>query len=264
MTGSGGGAPIPRAIYPRLTLYGPNRPMAHPKPHNELRQALGACRGYFFTVGLFSAAINVLYLASPLYMLQVYDRVVSSGSVPTLLMLTLALLIALGAMAALDGVRARILIRAGLRLDRLLSGRVMAALVKQANAVPGSAGSQALRDFDSFRQFITGGSIYTLCDAPWAPIYIAVITLLHPLLGVLALGCALVLLGLALINEQLVGAMRGLKFSSPFGAVEFRAIDHQSTLGAYVGKTALKDGKGIMVDIAYKKGSDFLPSDAEV
>src|SRR5690242_1444046 len=172
---------------------------------SELRQALGACRGYFWSVAVFSAAINVLYLASPLYMLQVYDRVVSSGSLPTLLMLTLALLIALGAMAALDGVRARILIRAGLRLDRLLSGRVMAALVKQANAVTGAGHSQALRDFDSFRQFITGGSIYSLCDAPWAPVYIAVIALLHPLLGLLALGCALVLFALALVNERLVG-----------------------------------------------------------
>jgi ABC-type protease/lipase transport system fused ATPase/permease subunit len=89
--------------------------MAVGKIHGELRQALAACRGYFWSVALFSAAINVLYLASPLYMLQVYDRVVSSGSLPTLLMLTLALLIALGAMAALDGVRARIMVRAGLR-----------------------------------------------------------------------------------------------------------------------------------------------------
>jgi ATP-binding cassette subfamily C protein len=178
--------------------------MAHMNNFSELRQAVGACRGYFWSVGLFSAAINVLYLASPLYMLQVYDRAVSSGSVPTLLMLTVALLIALGAMAALDGLRARILIRAGLRLDRLLSGRVMAAVVKQANAMPGAGRSQALRDFDTFRQFITGNALYTLCDAPWAPIYIVVLTMLHPLLGSLALVSALVLLALALVNELLI------------------------------------------------------------
>jgi len=180
--------------------------MANMKKFSELRQALGACRGYFWSVGLFSAAINLLYLASPLYMLQVYDRVVSSGSVPTLLMLTVALLIALGAMAALDGVRARILIRAGLRFDRLLSSRVMAAVVKQANAKPEASRSQALRDFDTFRQFITGNALYALCDAPWAPIYIAVITLLHPLLGAMALGFALILLALALVNERLISA----------------------------------------------------------
>jgi ABC-type protease/lipase transport system fused ATPase/permease subunit len=181
--------------------------MAHPKTYSELRRALGACRGYFWAVGLFSAAINVLYLASPLYMLQVYDRVVSSGSMPTLVMLTVVLLLALGAMAALDHVRARILIRVGLRLDRLLSSRVMAAIVKQANTVPGAGRGQALRDFDSFRQFITGNALYTLCDTPWAPIYIAVIALLHPVLGLLALCFALILLGLALLNERLVGAI---------------------------------------------------------
>ena len=96
--------------------------MTNARKFSELRQALGACRGYFWSVGLFSAAINILYLASPLYMLQVYDRVVSSGSVPTLLMLTVALLIALGAMAALDWVRSRILIRAGLRFDASRAG----------------------------------------------------------------------------------------------------------------------------------------------
>ena len=178
--------------------------MAHVKKFSELRQAIGACRVYFWSVGLFSAAINILYLASPLYMLQVYDRAVASGSVPTLLMLTVALLIALSAMAVLDGVRARVLIRAGLRLDRLLSGRVMAAAVKQANAMPGAGRSQALRDFDTLRQFITGNALYTLCDAPWAPIYIVVLTLLHPLLGALAFAFALMLLALALVNELLI------------------------------------------------------------
>jgi len=64
--------------------------------------------------------------------------------------------------------------------------------------------------------------------------------------------------------EKLIAATEGLSMGSPFGDITFRKIDHQSTLGAFVGKTALKDGKGIMVDTAYKKGADFLPSDAEV
>jgi ATP-binding cassette subfamily C protein len=180
--------------------------MANPRKHGELRQALAACSSYFLAVGLFSAAINILYLASPLYMLQIYDRVVTSGSIPTLLMLTVALAVALLAMAALDGVRARILIRAGLRLDRLLASRVMAALVKQANAIPGAARGQALRDLDTFRQFITGSGVHTLFDAPWAPIYIIVITLLSPLLGGLALVFAIVLVALAALNERLISA----------------------------------------------------------
>src|SRR6266481_6971131 len=124
--------------------------MANLKKFSELRQAIAACRGYFWAAGLFSAAINILYLASPLYMLQVYDRVLSSGSVPTLLMLTLALVIALLAMAMLDNIRARILIRVGIRLDRLLARRVMSAMVREANSLQGSARGQPLRDFDSF------------------------------------------------------------------------------------------------------------------
>ena len=64
--------------------------------------------------------------------------------------------------------------------------------------------------------------------------------------------------------EKLIAAAEGLSMSSPFGQITFRKIDHQSTLGAYVGKTALKDGKGVMIDTAYRKGDDFLPSDTEV
>jgi ATP-binding cassette subfamily C protein len=181
--------------------------MTSQRKYSELRQALRACSPYFLSTALFSAAINILYLASPLYMLQVYDRVVTSGSTSTLIMLTLALMIALLAMAVLDQIRARILIRAGPRLDRLLSSRIMEALVRQANAIPGTGRSQTLRDLDTFRQFITGSGIYMLFDTPWAPIYILVLALLNPLLGLLALIFALVLLALALLNERLTSAM---------------------------------------------------------
>jgi ABC-type protease/lipase transport system fused ATPase/permease subunit len=95
---------------------------------------------HFLPAALFSAAINVLYLASPIYLLQVYDRVVSSCSVPTLLMLTLALMLSLLAMAALDHTRARVLVgRAS--PDRLLAERVITAMVRQANLLPGASRS---------------------------------------------------------------------------------------------------------------------------
>jgi PrtD family type I secretion system ABC transporter len=151
---------------------------------------------------LFSLAINLLYLAAPIYMLQVYDRVVSSGSVSTLVMLTIALLMAFAALAGLDMVRARVLTRAGVRLDRLLSGRVVAATVERAAG--GSAPSQPLRDFDSFRQFVTGQGIGAVFDLPWVPIYLAVIFLLHPWLGFFSIGCAVVLVVMAIVNEWLV------------------------------------------------------------
>jgi ATP-binding cassette, subfamily C, bacterial len=177
--------------------------VAHNSKSDEMGQVFTACRRYFVTALIFSLAINLLYLASPLYMLQVYDRVVSSASHVTLVMLTLVLLVALGALTSLDSVRARILTRASIRLDRLLSGRVVAAAVENS-ARGGSARSQSLRDFDNFRQFITGNGIHAVFDLPWAPIYIGVIFILHPWLGSFAFACAVLLVGMALFNEYSV------------------------------------------------------------
>lgn len=160
---------------------------------------------YFGTAGFFSLAVNLLYLAGPLYMLQVYDRVVSSGSEVTLLVLSLALLLAYAALAGLDAVRARVLARLSLRLDRRIAPRVMTAIIDRPD-LAGSARSQLLREFDGLRQFLTGAGIHALFDLPWAPIYIAVAFLLHWTLGAFALGCAVVLLLLALVNELAVRA----------------------------------------------------------
>jgi ATP-binding cassette subfamily C protein len=172
-----------------------------PRPA-ETTRAFEACRGYFVTAALFSLAINLLYLAAPLYMLQVYDRVMSSGSTVTLMMLTVILLVALAALASLDSVRARVLTRASVRLDRLLAGRVVAATVEGRGNE--TVRSQPLRDFDTFRQYITGSGIHAVFDLPWAPIYIGVIFLLHPILGFFALGSAVVLFFMALANQWVV------------------------------------------------------------
>jgi len=169
------------------------------KKPDEIRRVLHACKGYFVTAGAFS----LLYLAAPLYMLQVYDRVISSASEVTLVMLTIALLMALLALSGLDAVRARVLTRVSIRLDRLLAGRVMTAIIEGAQNLGGARG-QSLRDFDTFRQFITGMGIHAIFDLPWAPIYIAVIFLLHPLLGAFAFGSAIVLVSMALMNERIV------------------------------------------------------------
>jgi ATP-binding cassette subfamily C protein len=157
------------------------------------------------TAAAFSLAINLLYLASPLYMLQIYDRVISSGSEITLVMITLVLLLALGSLAGLDAVRARVLTRGSVKLDRLLAGRVVSATMETAARGAGGR-SQPLRDFDNFRQFITGMGIHAMFDLPWAPVYIAVIFMLHPWLGAFALGCAILLVCMALLNEALVRA----------------------------------------------------------
>ncbi|MCK1711247.1 type I secretion system permease/ATPase [Bradyrhizobium sp. 143] len=164
---------------------------------------LQACKGYFATAAMFSLAINLLYLAGPLYMMQVYDRVISSASQITLLMLTMVLLLGYAALAGLDTVRARVLTRASVRLDHQMAPRVMIAVIDRT-ARGGSTRSQLLRDFDTFRQFITGAGVHAVFDLPWAPIYILVIFALHPLLGAFALACCIILILLALINELAV------------------------------------------------------------
>jgi ATP-binding cassette subfamily C protein len=173
------------------------------KRPDELRRLLQSCQGYFVTAAIFSLAINLLYLAGPLYMLQVYDRVISSASEITLLMLTIALLMAFMALAGLDAVRARVLTRASIRLDQKIAARVMTAIIDRS-AGAGGARSQLLRDFDTFRQFVTGMGIHAIFDLPWAPIYIAVIFVLHPFLGAFALGCSILLILMAFLNEWIV------------------------------------------------------------
>lgn len=171
---------------------------------NEFRSLLRSCHGYFGAAAIFSLGINLLYLAGPLYMLQVYDRVISSGSELTLLMLTAVLVFAYLALVGLDIVRARILARANVRLDRRISPRILTRMIEAGAEASSAARSQILRDFDSLRGFITGNGIHAIFDMPWAPIYIFIIFLLHPLLGAFALGCALILIALAFMNEWLV------------------------------------------------------------
>ena len=178
------------------------------KTPDELSILLRSCSRYFATAAIFSGAINLLYLAGPLYMLQVYDRVISSASEVTLVMLTVALLVAYVALAGLDAVRARVLTRASIRLDQRIAGRIMTAIIDRSASF-GGARSQLLRDFDTFRQFITGAGIHAVFDLPWAPIYILVIFALHPFLGAFALACAIVLILMALLNEWLVGRQLG-------------------------------------------------------
>jgi PrtD family type I secretion system ABC transporter len=170
---------------------------------DELRTVIQACRRYFVTAAAFSLAINLLFLGAPLYMLQVYDRVIPSASHVTLVMLTLVLLVALAALAGLDAVRARVLARASVRLDRLVAGRVLAATFESSSKGV-TFGSETLRDFDNFRQFVTGAGINAIFDLPWAPIYIFVIFLLHPFLGAFAFASAIALIVMALVGQRMV------------------------------------------------------------
>ena len=139
--------------------------------------ALRTCRPHFIGVLVFSGLLNLLFLTPSIYMLQVYDRVVPTGGLLTLAYITLAVAFALIALAALDALRARLLVRAGLRLDRALSGPLLERLM--ARATPG-APIQGMREFDVLRQALSGPAALGVLDAPWTPIYVIIATMLHP------------------------------------------------------------------------------------
>ncbi len=152
-----------------------------------MRVALRQCRRHFLAAGLFSALINLLYIAPTLYMLQVYDRVVPTQGLRTLLFLTLVLLFALATLALLDRVRSRLLVRAGVQLDRTLAPLILDAAIERPDL---PIARQALREFDTVRGALTGGAALALFDAPWFPLYILVCFLVHPWIGLVALiGC---------------------------------------------------------------------------
>lgn len=172
----------------------PDRPGTEP-----LAAALAACRPHFVWAIVFSALVNILYLAPTLYMMQVYDRVVTTGSVTTLVLVSLATLLALATLATLDWLRGRLLLRAGLRLDRLLAAAVLGRVVDLRDKSPSN---QALREFDHVRGAVGGAGAMALFDAPWTPLYLACCFLLHPALGLLTLCGGAVLIVLAVANER--------------------------------------------------------------
>jgi len=171
-------------------------------PRDEFANALRECLPLFWTAVLFAGGVNVLFLASPIYLLQIYNRVVPSGSVPTLIALSVAALIAFITMVILDAVRARVLIRAAARLDRLLSERLFNAVVELGRRTgPSVKNAQPLRDLDTFRQAMAGPAAHLFFDAPWSPLFLIVLYLLHPILGVIGTVGALILLALAWLND---------------------------------------------------------------
>ena len=180
--------------------------MIRSTPENSLQVALRACRNSFISVGFFSLFINALMLVPTFYMLQVYGRVVTGGSLTTLAMLTIILTFLLVTMGLLEWVRSRIMVRVSTRLDVLLGRDVYRASFKRALDSGGQdASAQPLSDLTGLRQFMSGNGLFAFFDAPWLPIYVAVLFLFHPWFGWTAIGCAVILLALAFINEQSTG-----------------------------------------------------------
>lgn len=166
----------------------------------EVNRIFAILKQHLFSMGVFTALLNLLMLAPALYMLQVYDRVITSYNTMTLLMLTLILLGVYAFMAGLDWVRSRLLIRQSNQIDQAMGSRVLQAAFSQS--LKTSQGSiQPINDLTTLRQFLTGQPLLALLDAPWFPIYLLVIFLFHPWLGMLALGGTLLLAVLAWLNN---------------------------------------------------------------
>ena len=168
-----------------------------------MHQLLTCFRPFFVYAALFSLAINALLLVSPLYMLQVFDRVLTSRSEETLLVLTVAAVGALGAMALLDAVRARLLAAAGMGMQRLLGPRTLETLLSHEARLASPDTAQGLRDAQTLRAFLGGSGVLAIFDAPWLPVFLLVIALFHPLLGAMALGGGALMISLAVLNERL-------------------------------------------------------------
>ncbi|MCB2426957.1 type I secretion system permease/ATPase [Methylophaga pinxianii] len=168
---------------------------------NEIAEALLAFKSVFITVGLFSAILNLLMLVPSLYMLQVYDRVLSSRNEATLLMLTLIVVGAYLILGGLEYVRSFVLIRVSSKLDTVLNKRVYTAAFEQSLKSKGTNAGQSLQDLTTIRQFVGGNGLFAFFDAPWFPIYILIIFLFDTSLGLFALAGSIVLILLAVISE---------------------------------------------------------------
>ena len=163
---------------------------------------MASCRTAFLAVALFSALVNVLMLTGSIYMLQVYDRVLPSRSVPTLVALSIIVAVLYALLGMFDWLRQRILSRIGVMLDRRLSAPVIATMLgTQLRGQPGAM--QLPRDLDSVRGFLSGLGPTTLFDLPWIPLYGGLCFLLHPYLGWTLVGGAAILIVLALMTEFL-------------------------------------------------------------
>ena len=169
----------------------------------ELVASFNDVKSYFIYAGLFSAAVNLLMLVPVIYMLQVYDRVVSSGSYSTLAMLTLLMVALTAALGGFEWVRSMILIAASNRIEKNLRRRVSDATFKRALLTGGAvSNSQPLSDLSSLRQFLTGNGLFAFFDAPWFPIYVFVMFMFHPLFGYAAIFAGIVMVALAYTTEK--------------------------------------------------------------
>jgi PrtD family type I secretion system ABC transporter len=197
---------------------------AHSGPKSELRDALGSCVAAFIGIGAFSGLINLLMLTGSLFMLEVYDRVLPSRSVPTLVGLSVLTAVLFLFQALLEITRGRLLVRIGNQLDCKLGARVYDIIVGlPLRARPGSDGLQPVRDLDTVRSFLSGLGPAALFDLPWIPLYVAICFAFHVMIGVTVLCGAIILVALTLTTEFL--SRRPVKAATTQAALRSRLAE---------------------------------------
>lgn len=232
---------------------------------NSLQAALKACKGAFISVGIFSLFVNALMLVPTFYMLQVYGRVLTSNNITTLAMLTIIMVILTITTGLLEGVRSRIMVRVSTKLDVLLSRDVFRASFKQALASGGmNASAQPMNDLTGLRQFLTGNGVFAFFDVPWLPIYIAVMFMFHPWFGWMAIGCAIVLVLLAVANEKATGKAlaeankenAGTNLETTKNLRNAEVVESMGMLDSLIDRWAVRQKKVLLLQsVASDKGS---------
>ncbi len=171
------------------------------KGRQELLDARRESRGLYWSVALFSFFVNLLMLTSPLYMLQVYDRVLGSRSVETLFSLTLLVAFLFLMMGMLDIARTRIMVRVGARLQQRLDRRVFNAVIRKAAVKPDEHSATGLRDLEAVQRLISSPALTAFFDIPWTPFFLFGIMIFHPWLGYLAISGGFILILIAVANQ---------------------------------------------------------------
>ena len=204
-----------------------------------IREAIALCGPHLRYAILFSALINLAFLAPTFYMLGVYDMVMPSGSGVTLLFFTLALVLTLLVLVCLEQVRVRIMSAAGVRLDRTFATRLFARAMVTPAGRGGPRVSQLIREADQIRAALTGPAALALMDAPWTPIYILVCFVVHPAIGALALFGCVILFALALWNERVTRDASARALHA--GSVSFAAQDAAGSVAEVVRSLGMSD-----------------------
>ena len=210
----------------------------------DAKKALRAARKSFVSIGVFSFFINLSMLAVPIYTLQLFDRVLTSQSTDTLLLLTIAVGIALALLGTLEVLRSRVMVRVSIWLDRVLGPELLAFSIRSAPQLAHGSSLQTLRDLSTLRNFVAGAGVFHLFDSPWVPVYVLVIFLMHPALGFIALFGAIILAGMAFLNETLT--------SKPLSEANAVGIKVQSNVEANARNAEVIEAMGMLDPIVHQ------------